>query len=98
MASGTIIKPPFDIFTFPQGHLSNVELNNMKSSGVFLIQGGASHSPSGNYGVLIVLKTDNNITKQIWWADSSNTIYTRIYYANDGWHHWFSLNITDSGS
>lgn len=75
-------------------HIQNVDLNNYTDSGIYHATGSITHSPNGNYGLLIVINVDSaNTIRQIWFPDGSDTFYIRRYYATV-WQPWQMVNVT----
>lgn len=99
MATGTVGKTPFDLTLFPQATntYSGVDLNNFRNSGVYRFSGSLTHSPSGNFGKMVVLAGSTSDCRQIYFPDGVNELYTRRYYGN-AWQHWFAYSGTDTGS
>ena len=69
--------------------ISNVDLDNYKETGLYFTSGNITHSPTGNYGFMFVVKESATMSRQIYFPQGSNGMYLRRFY-NGSWMPWFA--------
>ena len=75
-----------EIFNVPTTTLTDVDLNDTRTPGAYLIGSGCTNTPSLNDGKLLVLNTGNaNYTRQFYIGGYNVAIFTRNRYYSNGW-------------
>lgn len=80
---------------------ANVDLNTVKTSGLYGTRANNSHAPVANVGQLAVIQYSNDWVTQIWASGVTATrgkLYVRNFYDGTTWSDWSELALkSDSG-
>lgn len=73
--------------------IQSVDLNDFKSNGKYRMNGSITHTPSPNYGFLIVIAYGSDV-RQIVFATNLVDTYTRVF-TNNSWSSWYKFTLTE---
>lgn len=83
-----------DLLYYPTTVISSVDLNDIKTTGVYRLGGSITNSASGNSGALLVLANkDKTSVRQVQFLEADNNIATRVLY-NATWTSWQKVTLT----